>query len=228
MEEDVNRLRIFPSPAPEGRSELLEKLLGTQFAEAVYILNYLHRSLKLPGDVCEFGIAQGATSALLANEIRDTGKLLWLFDSFEGLPKPTEKDTLIHDIFSLGTMEKYQGTMAYGVNEVLERLRAISYPLSGVKIVPGFIENTISHGDLPDKVCFAYVDFDFYEPILITLNYLDEHLSDGGSIVVDDYGYFSSGAEAAVDEFMSAHRGRYEFTLPDESAGCFAILSKIA
>jgi len=228
MEEDANRLRVFPSPAPEGRSELLEKLLGMQLAEAVYILNYLHRSLKLPGDVCEFGIAQGATSALLANEIRDTGKLLWLFDSFEGLPKPTDKDTLIHDIFGLGAIDKYQGTMAYGVNEVLERLRAISYPLSKVKIVPGFIKDTISQGDLPNSVCFAYVDFDFYEPILITLNYLDEHLSEGGWIVVDDYGYFSSGAEAAVDEFMSAHPARYEFTLPDESAGCFAILSKIA
>jgi len=228
MEEDVNQLRIFPSPVPQGRRELLEKLLGTHLAEAGYLLNYLHRSLKLPGDICEFGIAQGATSALVANEIRETNKLLWLFDSFEGLPKPTDKDTLIHDIFGLGTMEKYQGTMAYGVNEVLDRLRAIFYPLSRVKIVPGFIENTISLADLPETVCFAYVDFDFYQPILITLNYLNEHLSKGGSIMVDDYGYFSSGVQAAVDEFVSAHPSRYEFILPDESAGHFAILSKIA
>ena len=108
-----NYLKLFPNPVPEGRSELLAKLLGTQLSEAVYIINYLHRSLKLPGDVCEFGVAQGATSALLANEIRDTDKLLWLFDSFAGLPKPTEKDTLIHDIFGLGTIESTQGTMAY-------------------------------------------------------------------------------------------------------------------
>ncbi len=228
MEEEVNQLTSFPNPVPPGRSELLEKLLGTHLAEAVYLLNYLHRSLTLPGDVCEFGIAQGATSALLANEIRDTGKLLWLFDSFEGLPKPTGKDTLIHDIFGLGTMEKYQGTMAYGVNEVLERLRSISYPLSRVKIVPGFIENTVALGDLPETVCFAYVDFDFYQPILIALNYLDQHLSKGGSVLVDDYGYFSSGAQAAVDEFVRAHPSRYDFILPDESAGQFAILSKIA
>src|ERR1700731_4618467 len=228
MEEDPNQLRILPNPAPEGRSKLLEKLLGTHLAEAVYLLNYLHRSLKVPGDICEFGIAQGATSALLANEIRETDKLLWLFDSFEGLPKPSDKDTLIHDIFGLGAMEKYQGTMAYGVNEVLDRLRAISYPLSRVKIVRGFIENTVSLGDLPETVCFAYVDFDFYQPILITLNYLDEHLSKGGSIVVDDYGYFLSGAKAAVDEFVSAPPSRYDFVLPDESAGHFSILSKIA
>jgi O-methyltransferase len=226
MEADANYLKLLPNPVPEGRSELLAKLLGTQLAEAVYVINYLHRSLELPGDVCEFGVAQGATSALLANEIRDTDKLLWLFDSFAGLPKPTEKDTLIHDIFGLGTIEKYQGTMAYGVNEVLERLHAISYPLSRVKIIPGFIENTISLGNLPGRVCFAYVDFDFYEPILITLNYLNEHLSEGGCVVVDDYGFFSSGAEAAVDEFVAAHPSQYDFILPEKSAGAFAILSK--
>lgn len=216
----------FPSPVPEGRNELLAQLLGTQLSEAVYLLNYLHGSLKLPGDVCEFGVAQGATSALLANEIRHTDKLLWLFDSFEGLPKPTEKDKLIHDIFSLGVIEKYTGTMAYGVEEVLERLRTISYPPARVKIVPGFIEDTILRSDLPEKICFAYVDFDFYEPILITLKYLNEHLSRGGSIVVDDYGFFSSGAATAVDEFLLAYPLQYDFVLPDKSAGQFAILCK--
>jgi O-methyltransferase len=228
MALEANYLELFPNPAPEGRTELLEKLLGTQLAEAVYLVNYLHQCLKLPGDVCEFGVAQGATSAFMANEIRATNKLLWLFDSFAGLPKPTEKDTLIHDIFALGTIEKYQGTMAYGVNEVLERLQAISYPLSRVKIVPGFIEKTILMDDLPDKVCFAYVDFDFYEPILIVLNYLNEHLSRRGCILVDDYGFFSSGAEAAVDEFVAAHPSQYDFILPEKSAGHFAILVKTA
>jgi hypothetical protein len=36
------------------------------------------------------GIAQCATSALIANEISSSKKNLWLFDSFKGLPKPTE------------------------------------------------------------------------------------------------------------------------------------------
>src|SRR5204863_9227112 len=112
-------------------------------------------------------------------------------------------------------------------NEVLERLQTISYPLSRVKIVPGFIENTISLGDLPDKVCFAYIDFDFYEPILIVLNYLHKHLSRCGSILVDDYGFFSSGAEAAVDEFVKAHPSEYDFILPEKSAGQFVILTKL-
>ncbi len=75
---------------------------------------HLNRALGLDGDVCEFGVAQGATSALIANEIRGTEKDLWLFDSFEGLPKPTDHDILIDDIFNLGSIDRYQGTMACG------------------------------------------------------------------------------------------------------------------
>ncbi len=67
------------------RTALIANLLGTSVSEAMYLLNYLHKSMVLEGDVCEFGIAQGLTSALIAYEIRNTDKKLWLFDSFEGL-----------------------------------------------------------------------------------------------------------------------------------------------
>lgn len=218
---------IFPGLPPcQNREQLIAGLVGTYPSEAMYVINFLHRSLGLEGDVCEFGIAQGATSALMANEIRDTAKRLWLFDSFQGLPRPTEKDVLVDDIYDLGSIEKYAGTMAYAVDEVKQRLNAISFPLSRVQIVPGFIEETIKRAGLPEKVCFAYVDFDFYEPILIALNFLDGHLSPGGHVVVDDYDYFSAGAKTAVDEFISSHSGAYELILPYKFAGHFAILHK--
>jgi hypothetical protein len=226
--EGCYRDLLFPEiPDRENRTELMAELLGTSPAEAMYVLSALFRSLPHPGDICEFGIAQGATSALLANEIRETGKKLWLFDSFEGLPEPTEKDKLIDDIFNLGSIEAYAGKMACDVSMVKERLSAIAFPLSRVQIVPGFIERTIHLAELPKAVCFAYVDFDFYEPILIALQYLDQHLSVGGHVVVDDYGWFSSGAQTAVDEFIDMHRGRYETTLPIKSAGHFALLKKL-
>jgi hypothetical protein len=218
---------IFPGLPPcQHREQLIARLVGTYPSEAMYVVNFLHRSLGLDGDICEFGIAQGATSALMANEIRDTAKRLWLFDSFQGLPKPTEKDVLVDDIYNLGSMEKYAGTMAYAVDEVRGRLKAIAFPLDRVQIVPGFIEETIKRAGLPEKVCFAYVDFDFYEPIAIALNFLDRRLSSGGHVVVDDYDFFSAGAKAAVDEFVASHSAAYELILPHKFAGHFAILHK--
>jgi len=207
--------------------ELLAQLYGTSIPEAYYIIHYLRNSLKLAGEVCEFGVANGTASALLAFEIKKTKKNLFLFDSFEGLSNPGPKDKLINDIFKLGSMKKYKGAMAYKKEEVIERLKRISFPKNKTKIVEGYIEDVISQkAKLPKKVCFAYVDFDLYDPIRLSLDYLDCALSPKGYIVVDDYDYFSSGAKAAVDEFMLSHKKSYEIYFPKKFAGHFCILRK--
>jgi hypothetical protein len=228
VEGIFRELLSFELPPRDGRAELLAQLIGTNVSEALYLLEHLQRSLRLEGDLCEFGVAQGATSALMANEIRETEKSLWLFDSFQGLPRPSEKDELIDDIFDLKSMDKYEGQMACPSDMVESRLRAISFPPSRVKVVPGFVEDTITRQPLPARVCFAYIDFDFYNPILVALRFLHGCLSPGGHVLVDDYGFFSAGAQAAVDEFLTEHRDAYEFTLPPKFAGHFCILRKRA
>ena len=93
-------------------------------------------------------------------------KDLFLFDSFEGLPKPSKEDGLKDDIFNLGDMSRYEGTMKCHRQECMGRLQMHNLHLNGnIKVVPGFVENTLQHS--PDKVCFAFIDFDFYEPIVL-------------------------------------------------------------
>jgi hypothetical protein len=225
--EQLLRATIFPDlPQRSGRPELMTQLLGTNLSEAFHLISHLNHVLNLGGAVCEFGVAQGATSALIANEIRETDKDYWLFDSFEGLPKPTNRDKLIDDVFDLGSIEKYQGTMACGQQQVIDRLNAVRFPFERVKVVPGFIETTAKYADLPQEVCFAYVDFDFYEPIKIALELLDARLPAGGVVIVDDYGFFSEGAQAAVDEFVEEHRQRYTKEPSPEWAGNFCVLTR--
>ncbi len=228
QEMDALYARQFGQPLPEcaHRTDLLTELQGTTPTEAFYILHHLYRCLTLPGDVCEFGVAQGATSALLASELQNSDKNLWLFDSFEGLPAPTENDVLKDDIFNLGSMQAYRGTMRSGIDEVTARLRQLNFPVSRTKIVAGFIEQTIRQPQLPGAVCFAYVDFDFYEPIRTALTYLDRVLTPGGCVVVDDYDWFSTGAKTAVDEFMQLTGNRYQMDVPDPVFGHFCILTR--
>jgi len=226
--EALYRECVFPDLPPRpGRERLLARLEGTNASEGLWLLEHLHRSLRVPGDVCEFGVAQGATSALLASELLEGDRRLWLFDSFEGLPKPTEKDVLIDDIFGLGSMERYQGTMSYGPEHVRGRLREVAFPEARVEIVPGFIEKSITAGRVPCQVCFAYVDFDFYEPIKVALEFLDGVVAPGGHVMVDDYGWFSSGAQTAVHEFVAARVGRYQLIKPPDWAGHFAVLARL-
>lgn len=212
----------------EAKINLMANLAGTGISESIYIITHLNNSLTLDGDICEFGVAQGGTSALMANEIKWTDKTIWLFDSFKGLSKPTPKDILKDDILNLGFIDAYQGTMACKINMVKTKLNAINFPSPRVKIIKGFIEETIKQSNLPSSVCFAYVDFDFYEPISIALNFLDKVLQIKGVVIVDDYDYFSTGAKTAVDEFITSNREKYTLSLPIKSAGHFCIIEKIS
>ena len=103
------------------RPYLLSRLTGTLTSEAYFIIHSLAKCKNLNGSVCEFGVGGGETSVLIANEILNSDRVLHLFDSFEGLPSPTEKDQLKDDIFSLGSMEAYRGTMA-APEELVQKL----------------------------------------------------------------------------------------------------------
>lgn len=221
---EASAAAIHGLPASTRRADLLSKLEGTDVLAALEIVRRLHESLQLGGDVCEFGVAQGRTSALIADEIRLSGAKasLSLYDSFEGLPEPSERDELIDDIFRLGTIEAYAGKMSVPQSEVLARMKEINF--EGFVVVPGFITETTP---VPARVCFAYLDMDFFEPTLLGLRLLWPSLVNGGAAVVDDYGYFSSGIQRAVAEFVS---GRTDVQLYESTpgAGPFVTLIKVA
>ena len=230
-EQRLNESNNLISPN-DIRTQLLARLLGTPPSEAYFIVQALAKCKNISGDVCEFGVAQGETSVLIANEIAQyNNKILHLFDSFKGLPKPSAKDELKDDIFSLGSMEAYAGTMSCREEMVRVRLKAISYPSNRYVIHKGFIAETLNKGrHLPEEVCFAYVDFDFYEPTRLTLDFLHRITPSGAIIIVDDYDYFSTGSKTAVDEFIeekNMNEMQYECFVPNTRYGYFAVLTKI-
>lgn len=219
----------FTPPLVEtsGQVQLLCQLRGTEVTEALHLLHLLQQTLQGPGDVCELGVAQGATSALLANEIRHGGRNLWLYDSFRGLSVPTGGDALTDDIFGLGAMDRYAGTMAHSVDEVLARLRSVDFPVGRTRVVPGFIRPDLPPDQLPDVVAFAYLDFDLYEPILVGLRLLHGRCRPGSVLMVDDYGYFSSGPQLAVKEFLADHAEQYALLDAPPGAGHFCSLRRL-
>lgn len=203
--------------------DIFSELLGTETIEGLFILNAIKKTIDIEGNICEYGVAQGATSTLIANTISHTNKKLYLFDSFVGLPRPTKEDELKDDIFNLGSMTAYEGTMACHPNECIYRLQKMSLANEKIQIVCGFIDKTINN--TPEKVSFAFVDFDFYLPIKIVLEHLHDRLSHGGIIIVDDYDFFSTGVKKAVAEFLS-DKNDYHFFVPNKEYGNFCIIEK--
>jgi O-methyltransferase len=224
---DLFEALVLPDLEPrQGRRELLHRLIGTEIPEAMYLLDSLRQSLAGPGDVCEMGVAQGATSALIANEIATTDRTLWLYDSFEGLSAPTTEDVLLDDVLGLGSMDSYAGSMAVGAELVQGRLRELDFPPARTRIVKGFIEPDLPAERLPDQVAFAYLDFDLYEPILTGLRLLHPRCRPGSVLMVDDFGFLSAGVEAAVREFLAEHGDLYSPWEAPPHAGHFCVLRR--
>ena len=215
-------------PGNETRIRLMKNLLGTPPSEAYFLVRFLYATKDIEGDVCEFGVAQGMTSKLIANEIKESSKNLHLFDSFEGLPEPTEKDQLKDDIFNFGSIQAYTGAMSNPQSSVRARLAELAFPENRYVIHKGFIEQLIRRkkSSLPTRVSFAYIDFDFFEPTLIALEYLHEVTREGTMLIVDDYDFFSTGVKTAVEEFIANHEEDYELFFLFKEFGHFAILTK--
>ena len=104
---------------------MLRDLKGTSLIESLKILKALNDTINLNGDICEFGVAQGKTSKLMAYMIKNSKKKIYLYDSFQGLPKASKKDILKDDIFNLGKIENYEGKMSHAETKVITELKSI-------------------------------------------------------------------------------------------------------
>lgn len=211
------------------RHYLLGNLIGTSPSEAFYIVESIARTNSLGGDVCEFGVAQGKTSALIANELIGGSRVLHLFDSFNGLPAPSDEDELKNDIFNLGDINKYEGKMNFSTKDVIKSLSDLRTPYTQFVIHAGFIADALRESNhLPQNVTFAYIDFDFYEGITDALTFVDQVSGIGTEIIVDDYDFFSSGAKLAVDLFINNPKKHvWGCEVANKSEGHFARLIRI-
>jgi hypothetical protein len=200
----------------DSQMECLFRLYGTTTLEALYIIHGITASFGLEGDVCEFGVANGRTSALIATTLLEGGcsKRLWLYDSFEGLPEPTRKDVLINDIFGLGSIAAYEGHLSTPEREVVNELARVNFPATRTELCKGWIEDSVKNGRYPERVAFAFLDMDFYQSTADTLRMLVKTMPYGATAVVDDYGFFSAGVQTAVQEVMSDYPNTFHLEHP--------------
>ena len=118
------------------------------------ILEVARDCLEVAGDFVELGCYKGDTSLLLADLLRGTGKLLYIYDSFEGLPeKRAEDESAVGENFKGG--ELYVTKRA-----VKERFLRANLP---VPVIKKAWFNELTDADLPEKIAFAFLDGDFYE-----------------------------------------------------------------
>ena len=155
-----------------------------------YTLDQLLKlTLHIDGDAAECGVYKGASSYLICRAIKPYGKWNHLFDSFEGLSSPTDRD---------GTYWTAGG------------LRADESHIR--KNLAEFKNFTVYRGWIPDRFrevadrhfSFVHIDVDLYEPTRESIAFFYDRLRPGGVMLLDDYGFSTCpGAKLAADEFFT-------------------------
>ena len=163
---------------------------------------------EIPGDIVECGVWRGGSMQAAARtllEAGDTSRDLYLFDTYEGMTAPTEKDRRGHDgapaAQLLETSSKESGVWAVAtLEDVQDGMSAIGYPAERIHYVQGMVEQTIP-GQGPEQISILRLDTDWYESTKHELDHLYPRLSSGGVLLLDDYGWWD-GAKTAVDEWL--------------------------
>lgn len=182
------------------------------------------------GDFAECGVWMGGSSfAMLLAQRRLYGKIVkpvWMFDSFEGLPAPDERDGPLAIKYQQETeAAEYFDNCKAALAKVLDAIRSFDFGAEEAIVVPGwFNETLVRHKDDVAKRGLAVlrVDCDFYEPVAYVLRELTPFIPEEGTIILDDY-YAWDGCARATHDFLSENSLTWRIRSMDKFKGAWMI-----
>ena len=165
------------------------------------------------GDIVECGVWRGGSMAAVARTLaalKRFDRRLYLFDTFEGMPPPGERDVnfageTAEDLYRKRNGRGEGSDWCRATEEDVARvLAACGYDESKIHMVKGRVEETIP-AKAPERIAILRLDTDWYESTLHELEHLYPRLARGGVVIIDDYGHWR-GARQAADEFFARQR----------------------
>jgi O-methyltransferase len=174
----------------------------------------------VPGALVECGVWRGGSvlaMVLTLQQLGVTDRDVYLYDTFSGMTAPTDEDTSSFDPPARGTFDRARsegrrawdflfGEEVFGRDQVEALLHATGYPTERIHLVVGPVEETLP-GQAPEAVAVLRLDTDWYESTRHEMEHLYPRVSQGGVLIVDDYGHWD-GARKAVEEYFDAHGQR--------------------
>ncbi len=167
----------------------------------------------IDGDLVECGVWKGGNVILfkkfLENELKNSNKKIFAYDTYEGMNQPSELDYNLTNKVSADILlkkEKNKNSNIWGISKIEEVKKNISEnvkSLNDINFIKGEVEQTLNHEkNLPSKISLLRLDTDWYLSTKKELEVLYERVSSGGIVIIDDYGHWN-GSKKAVDEFFS-------------------------
>lgn len=161
------------------------------------------------GVYVECGVAAGAQ--LIAMKAGAPDKVIYAFDSFAGIPLPSNRDDQMPGIAFLSKAEQKalpdpgkqvlesSGATIVPLKDVVDHLNASGVGIQKVYFVKGWFEETLPEFDCP-PISILRLDGDLYNSTYVALKYLYPKVIKGGIVIIDDYAL--PGCRAAVLDYF--------------------------
>src|SRR6185503_10716315 len=213
---DVGRYATNFSPHELETMQKVKGLTATSPSRMVGLMDAVKYVVanRIEGAFIECGVWRGGSSMVAAYtllEVGDTSRDLYLFDTFEGMSPPTEKDVMFDGTKAqdlLNGSERREELDNYwcigSIENVRRNMLSTRYPEAKIHLVKGKVEGTIP-GQAPEKIALRLLDTDWYESTKPELEHLYPRLEPHGVLILDDYGHWV-GAKQAVDEYFAAQQ----------------------
>jgi len=213
-----NKIKSLPPDFDPIHRDIYEKIKNNTMTspERIYSLLEAVRYVEtnqIPGAIVECGVWKGGSMMAVAEMLSRLGmttRELYLYDTFEGMSEPDERDKTYSgesasDLLEKDADKEQNLVWAYSTLEtVQEGMQSTRYPQEKVHYIKGKVEDTIP-STVPPQIALLRLDTDWYESTRHELIHLFPRLSRTGVLILDDYGHWA-GARKAVDEYFAEHK----------------------
>ena len=167
------------------------------------------------GNFVECGVAAGGSSALLAWAIKKYSlqpRLVYCFDTFEGMPEPLKEDA--HAGIPANKTGWGKGTCSAPI-ESLETVAALLGVSDLIRPVKGLFQEMLPLNKVKiGAISLIHLDGDWYDSTKAILDNLYDQTADSAYFQVDDYGYWQ-GCRKAIQDFMNKRNLRFDMNRID-------------
>ena len=163
---------------------------GFRTLEKLYRLGLDVIARGVQGDFVECGVYNGGSAAAMACALRSSNRRLWLYDSFQGMSATRDVDGEL--------ASRYVGELVGDEARVREALTTAGFSEDRYTIRKGWFVDTLQL-PLPEKVSQLHIDADWYDNVTLILKTFYDRISDGGVIILDDFGHWEGCREAFYD-----------------------------
>jgi hypothetical protein len=171
----------------------------------------------VPGDLMETGVWRGGATILMRAILKVNGvtdRLVWVADSFEGLPPPNPDKYPLDASLKLNQFKQ----LAVPLEEVQRNFGRYNLLDDQVRFLKGWFRDTLP-GAPVNRLAVLRLDGDLYESTMDALAHMYPKVSGGGYVIIDDYGVIPQCRQAVND--YRAQQGIVEEIMPIDASGVF-------